>query len=177
MIRVAIESPELYAELAPVFDGSSGIVPVHDGQTADVTIVAGRDAPAADGGAMIIAAGEAAVDWNPRSGISAVLPRSAGTPQWIAAIHAVAAGLLVIHPDQVHPPPRDESPWLEGLTPRETSVLGMLAAGLGNKIIAYRLGISEHTVKFHVASILSKLGASTRTEAVSIGVRNGLVTL
>jgi len=53
----------------------------------------------------------------------------------------------------------------------------MLAGGLANKEIAARLSISDHTVKFHVASILGKLGASTRTEAVSIGIRQGLVLL
>jgi DNA-binding CsgD family transcriptional regulator len=53
----------------------------------------------------------------------------------------------------------------------------MLASGLGNKEIAVQLAISEHTVKFHVASILGKLGAGTRTEAVSLGIRRGLVLL
>jgi DNA-binding NarL/FixJ family response regulator len=53
----------------------------------------------------------------------------------------------------------------------------MLAAGLANKGIAARLSISEHTVKFHVASILGKLGVSSRTEAVTVGIRRGLVML
>jgi DNA-binding NarL/FixJ family response regulator len=65
----------------------------------------------------------------------------------------------------------------EPLTPREREVLQMISTGLGNKEIAGRLSISEHTVKFHVASILGKLGASSRTEAVSIGIRHGLVLL
>jgi DNA-binding NarL/FixJ family response regulator len=65
----------------------------------------------------------------------------------------------------------------EPLTRREREVLQMLASGLGNKLIAARLVISEHTVKFHVASILGKLGAGSRTEAVSIGIRRGLVLL
>jgi DNA-binding CsgD family transcriptional regulator len=63
------------------------------------------------------------------------------------------------------------------LTPREVEVLGMLAEGLGNKQIAARLGISEHTVKFHVASIFTKLHASSRTEAVTIGARAGVILL
>ena len=53
----------------------------------------------------------------------------------------------------------------------------MLAEGAANKTIAWKLAISEHTVKFHVASILAKLGASTRTEAVTVGIRKGLVLL
>ncbi len=63
------------------------------------------------------------------------------------------------------------------LTPREIDVLRLLAEGAGNKIIAHKLGISDHTVKFHVTSILSKLNAGTRTEAVTLGVRMGLVYL
>lgn len=63
----------------------------------------------------------------------------------------------------------------EALTPREFEVLRMLADGLGNKEIANRLGISDHTAKFHVAQILAKLGAGSRTEAVAIGMRRGLV--
>jgi DNA-binding CsgD family transcriptional regulator len=65
----------------------------------------------------------------------------------------------------------------ETLTPRETEVLRMLAEGAGNKQIARRLGISEHTVKFHVGSILAKLNAASRTEAVTLGVRRGLIPL
>jgi DNA-binding NarL/FixJ family response regulator len=61
------------------------------------------------------------------------------------------------------------------LTPRELEVLQLLAAGLGNKEIASRLTISEHTVKFHVASIMGKLGAVSRTEAVTLGIRHGLI--
>jgi DNA-binding NarL/FixJ family response regulator len=65
----------------------------------------------------------------------------------------------------------------EEITPRETDVLRMLAEGLVNKDIATRLGISEHTVKFHISSILDKLGASTRTEAVALGIRRELIPI
>jgi DNA-binding NarL/FixJ family response regulator len=63
------------------------------------------------------------------------------------------------------------------LTPREIEVLRMMAEGAANKAIAFRLHISEHTAKFHVASILSKLNASTRAEAVAIGIRKGLILI
>jgi NarL family two-component system response regulator YdfI len=63
------------------------------------------------------------------------------------------------------------------LTPREIEVLRLLADGDSNKIIAHKLGISDHTVKFHVTSILSKLNAGTRTEAVTVGVRLGMIYL
>ena len=63
------------------------------------------------------------------------------------------------------------------LTPREIEVLRLLADGASNKLIAHQLGISDHTAKFHVGSILSKMNAGTRTEAVTLGVRMGLVYL
>jgi NarL family two-component system response regulator YdfI len=119
-----------------------------------------------------------------RAGVRAVLPRDVTPEQLRAALEAAAAGLVVVHPSEVSAiipapasltSPARELP--EPLTPREREVLQMISAGLGNKEIAGRLSISEHTVKFHVASILGKLGASTRTEAVSIGIRHGLVLL
>ncbi len=119
-----------------------------------------------------------------RTGVRAVLPRDVAPEQLRAALEAAAAGLVVIHPSELDTvlsatvgpsAPLDEL--LEPLTRREREVLQMLAAGLANKEIAARLAISDHTVKFHVASILGKLGASTRTEAVSAGIRRGLVML
>src|SRR5437588_4256415 len=65
----------------------------------------------------------------------------------------------------------------ESLTTREREVLELVSQGLSNKLIARRLQISEHTVKFHISSISSKLGASSRTDAVSRGLRRGLITL
>ncbi len=119
-----------------------------------------------------------------RAGVRAVLSRDVAPEQLRAAVEAAAAGLVVIHPSELDTvlsatvgpsAPLDEL--LEPLTRREREVLQMLAAGLANKEIAARLSISDHTVKFHVASILGKLGASTRTEAVSAGIRRGLVML
>jgi DNA-binding NarL/FixJ family response regulator len=66
---------------------------------------------------------------------------------------------------------------VEPLTARERAVLELLAEGLPNKAIAMRLGISDQTVKFHVAAIAGKLGAANRTEAVRLAVRRGLITL
>ena len=70
-----------------------------------------------------------------------------------------------------------QSAIVEALTPREQQVLELLAEGLPNKAIAARLGISDQTVKFHVASISAKLGATNRTEAVRLALRRGLLTL
>ena len=114
-----------------------------------------------------------------RSGIRAVLPRHSSAAQIVAAIEAAAAGFVVLQPGDlegllVSPQPASLA---EPLTPREIEVLGMLAEGQSNKSIAHRLGISEHTVKFHVTSILGKLHAGSRTEAVTQGIRQGLVML
>jgi NarL family two-component system response regulator YdfI len=119
-----------------------------------------------------------------RAGIRAILPGDISPDQLGAALRAAASGLFVMHPataDALFPQFASRSGSLaelaEPLTNRERQVLQMLASGLGNKEIAARLVISEHTVKFHVASILGKFAAGSRTEAVSIGIRRGLVLL
>ncbi len=118
-----------------------------------------------------------------RQGIQAVLPDNATGAQIAAAIEAVAAGLTVVRSDELESflplqRTRELAQALpESLTPREIEVLRAMAEGLGNKEIAARLRISEHTVKFHVASIMGKLGAASRTEAVTIGIRYGLVLI
>lgn len=73
--------------------------------------------------------------------------------------------------------PLDDSPLVEPLTGREAQVLNLLADGQPNKAIAASLGVSEETVKFHLAAIFGKLGASNRTDAVRIALRRGLVAL
>ncbi|HEX8880953.1 MAG TPA: response regulator transcription factor [Candidatus Acidoferrum sp.] len=123
------------------------------------------------------------------AGVRAILPNDISPDQLVAALEAARSGLVVLHPTQSLTPVNTNgfpssparSPVLEELaetlTPRESGVLQMLASGLGNKEIAAKLAISEHTVKFHVASILGKLGATSRTEAVSLGIRRGLILL
>jgi two-component system, NarL family, response regulator YdfI len=117
-------------------------------------------------------------------GIRGVLPADAAPEQLRSAVSAVAKGLLVLQPGEqalaatsIQSRNGEPAELFEPLTPREKEVLQMLAGGLGNKQIAARLKISEHTAKFHVASILGKLGASSRTEAVSLGLRRGLILL
>ncbi len=129
-------------------------------------------------------------DWKPeaiaemlRSGIQGILPGDASASEILGAIQAAAAGLITLHPDLVTtlttPIIAPVLPLEPGqtLTLREAEVLQMLAEGLGNKAIARHLSISEHTVKFHIGSIFSKLKASSRTEAVILGARQGLILL
>jgi DNA-binding NarL/FixJ family response regulator len=120
--------------------------------------------------------------------IRSVLPLKVTADQLLAAIQATVAGLAVT----LEPFGQSEDTYTasnraggigpegrvaEHLTARETVVLRLMALGLGNKKIASRLDISEHTAKFHVSSILAKLGASSRTEAVTIGMTRGLVAI
>lgn len=135
-----------------------------------------------------------------RAGVLGLLPRESAPEQILAAVRAAAVGMVTVGPayaeivaeaaeaaQGIHvgalplptprAPQRDDDGERPELTPREVEVLRMLAEGLANKQIAARLGISEHTVKFHVAAIFAKLRASSRTEAVTLGVRRGLVML
>ena len=120
-----------------------------------------------------------------RGSIRAHLPSNATAAEVLAAINAVAQGFLIMTSSQAEAlmPGQTEdrapalSPLAEALTPREIQVLLMMAEGSANKEIADQLRISEHTVKFHVASILGKLQASSRTEAVTQGIRRGLVPI
>jgi DNA-binding NarL/FixJ family response regulator len=140
---------------------------------------------AASGAAVILLVHGAIAEWTDtlRQGIRAVLPANVTAPQLEAAIHAAVAGLVVLHPNEadsvIVTRGSDEfrSPLPEELTQREIEVLRLMAEGFGNKEIAAKLAISEHTAKFHVASILGKLGAASRTEAVTHGIRRGLVLI
>lgn len=117
-----------------------------------------------------------------RGGAAAVLARQSDAHELLAAVDAVRAGLIVLDPSA-----RDAlgsaatvsaaAVRTETLTDREREVLAMLANGWSNHRIALRLAISDNTVKAHVAAILAKLGATTRTEAVTLGIRLGLVML
>jgi len=120
-----------------------------------------------------------------RAGVRAILPRESSPQEVAAAIHSAHLGLLTLEPElagdlanQVHGEDNDSVPQPVGeLTAREIEVLRLLAEGVANKEIAERLGISDHTVKFHISSIFGKLGASSRTEAVTLGIRLGLIVI
>jgi DNA-binding NarL/FixJ family response regulator len=105
-----------------------------------------------------------------------VLPLETSGDEICAAVRAVATGLIV-GPGPLLSASEEANAEPGPLTDREVEILGMLLRGLANKQIAAQLGISEHTVKFHVSSIYAKLNVSNRTEAVREGLRNGWITL
>jgi DNA-binding NarL/FixJ family response regulator len=120
-----------------------------------------------------------------RFGIYSALPMEIATDQLLAAIAATASGLTVAlqQPSHEEGDLNDWSELAEGpslsehLTTRETEVLRLMAGGQSNRQIATGLGISEHTAKFHVSAVLAKLGAASRTEAVTIAITRGLVAI
>ncbi|HEY0350968.1 MAG TPA: response regulator transcription factor [Gemmatimonadales bacterium] len=206
-VLLVASSPAVRAGLAALLSGHSGLTVLESGTTpgrvgssldlveADVMVVAlepGEEAPlplralpdtAARLPRVVLLGDEPTSGWATRAlrnGAQGALPRTATADQILAAVMAVAAGLTVreapdgntlqtraLLPTQAHP----------ALTGREVEILGLLAEGLGNKTIAARLGISEHTVKTHVTSVFAKLGVSTRAEAVANAIRLGLIML
>ncbi len=115
------------------------------------------------------------------AGAAGLLPPGADAERIVLAARAVAGGLLALDPSftgaAVPPRDADNAAPVEALTPREHEVLALMAEGLGNRPIAERLGISEHTAKFHVHTILGKLGTQSRTEAVVRAARLGLIAI
>lgn len=184
MLRVAIvaESARLRSELDDVLREAgrfeSAPVEVADVVVSDAATGSFSSRAPDDAGAALVLLSdddELVATLRPfRTGI-ALLPTTATAEQIVAAVDAAAAGLVVLHAD--HAGSLTAAPSDDPLTPREREVLQMLAAGLGNKEIAGRLHISDHTAKFHVSQILAKLGAASRAEAVSIAMRRGLVPL
>jgi DNA-binding NarL/FixJ family response regulator len=156
-----------------------------------------QDAPAGTGSVALIDDPDPAwVRSALRASIHAVISRDADVEDMQIALQAAEAGFVLLHPTSVHgllqnnpmAEPEDignerltnerfPDGLTEDLTARESEVLRLVSIGLGNKEVAARLAISEHTAKFHISSILSKLHASSRTEAVSLGIRKGLIPI
>jgi len=134
--------------------------------------------------AVVLLSSDPAAAWTAqarRLGVRAVLRDDATAEELAGAIVAARAGLVALHPDALKRSAEARAAEPHGgaaaLTPRELEILEMMAQGMSNRSIAGGLGISSQTVKFHVASILAKLGAASRTEAVTFGVRHGLIAL
>jgi DNA-binding NarL/FixJ family response regulator len=125
------------------------------------------------------------------TGVRGILQAESSASELCSAIQAVVVGLSVFSiqvlqtlreslrepPQEPHFDPDYKNHFIEELTSREHEVLEMMMEGLSNKEIALQLNVSLHTVKFHISSILAKLGASSRTEATTIGLRRGLITI
>lgn len=136
---------------------------------------------------FVVLADEPGPGWVARSlqnGVRALLPRDSSAQEILWAIQTAYSGFVMLDAEttemlarNVKPDFAEYSLALDRLTAREIEVLRLLADGAGNKEIAARLGISDNTVKFHISSILDKLGASSRTEAVTVGIRSGLILL
>ncbi|MGD0135135.1 MAG: response regulator transcription factor [Bryobacteraceae bacterium] len=188
MIRVLVASRS--AELEQTIRSSSSLVfagsvdPYHSNElAADVLVIEVADAAEHDWRMLaelpipvlllLDSADSAQIASALRAGIRGVISWDATPQEMEGALHAINAGLVVTMPDAQQLP----EDLTEPLSARELDVLDRLAEGLSNKLIAHALSISEHTVKTHVASIFAKLGASSRTEAVSQAIRRGLVML
>ena len=204
MIRVFVAAPTAALRLAlrARLDGPGMAVvgdgPTPDGAPADVDVVVVGDAE------RLLVSGDALAEVGARAVVAladderparalrglalrgwALVSREASAAELRAATMAAAQGFTVLPatlsarllPARAPAPEAETAETLEPLTPREREVLELLAHGLSNRQIAERLGISEHTAKFHVAAVSGKLGATSRTEAVSRGVRRGLITL
>jgi DNA-binding NarL/FixJ family response regulator len=188
-LRSLLESTEVTAEVLVVGEADS-VVELAPPE-ADVLVVAG-DEPLEEAARAVAEEGTQAIlllseDDRSMRLLREVAPRGWGVispdalPEELsAAIIAVAQGLVVLPRSLTGRLLRGqeavEEP-AEPLTAREREVLGLLGRGLSNKMIARDLRISEHTVKFHVSSIYAKLGAASRTEAVGLGARRGLISL
>lgn len=178
MIRVAVSARELARSNVESLLAGFEIV---EAEQADVVVLVhdGAEPPSMGDPQLptVVLADPPRRDWlSAATGVLGMLPQNSTESELSAALHAVVAGLMVWHPSGA--PEEAASAMVEDiLTPRELEVLGRLAEGSPNKIIAHEMGISEHTVKFHVAQILSKLRAGGRTEAVTAGLRLGIVHL
>lgn len=198
LVVVAGDDPLSRAGLSALVAGRDDVAVAGEARTAEAGALArarGADAilwdlgPSGDGGVdgiaaapapvVALAASEAQAALAARAGARGVLLRGAEAGTVAAAVLAAARGLAVLDvglaSGWTRPPGAAGAG--EGLTAREREVLSLLAEGLGNRAIAARLGISEHTAKFHVNAILAKLGVESRAEAIVRAVRLGLVAL
>jgi DNA-binding NarL/FixJ family response regulator len=194
-VLVVSADPLARGGLAALVAARSELVLVGEATPREVSGAAARSAPAAilwdlgAGGAdalraapapvVALAAEEREAAEALRAGARGALFRGAAADAIAAALLAAARGLTVLDGDlagEFVRPPAAATP-REPLTPREREVLALLAEGLANKAIAARLGISEHTAKFHVNAILGKLGVESRAEAIVQAARMGLVVL
>jgi DNA-binding NarL/FixJ family response regulator len=191
-----ISSPALRAGLRALLSSDKTIRVVNDsleeGNEADVVVTSARGGgraslfpasaelgnPMYSSAALLLLSDEQVnvQDMKRLTRVWGIVPADSSAEELTAAIHALSQGLIVGTPAllfETESEPLERGP----LTERESEVLALLARGLANKQIAVSLGISEHTVKFHVSSIYQKLNVTNRTEAVREGLRGGWIAL
>jgi NarL family two-component system response regulator YdfI len=177
--RVVTGAPGALGRLVEEHDPAVVVLASTAGRVAAILDAAGEATPLPP---VVLLVDDVRAAWTAaarRAGVRAVLDLHAQADEIAAALTASLAGLVTLHPDVFRAEPRATAAedTERALTLREVEILEMLAEGLRNQAIARRLRISTYTVKFHVASILGKLGAASRTEAVTRGVRRGLISL
>ena len=170
------------AELAETIEADVVLLVLRAGQPLPLPLALPPDA-AGRAPAIVVLGDDEREGWRMRAlraGASGALPRTAGAEQIAAAVAAAAAGLVVMPAPLALPrarPAVHAAAPVQPLTVREIEVLAMVAEGLANRQIAARLGISDHTVKTHVASVFGKLGVASRAEAVASAARLGVLML
>ena len=184
-----MKSPAAFAMLAPTRLGLQVAVaarsPVRQADLAARVALAGHTLAAPSEADVVLADGSAvAVSNLPVIRLAAdddeeasVLPPGLTPAQLDAGLRAVAAGLRVSLPEAAVPGFAEATPPRPLLTPRELEILCALGEGMTNKAVARQLGISAHTVKFHLEAVFAKLGVASRAEAVAKGLRRGLLLL
>jgi DNA-binding NarL/FixJ family response regulator len=179
-LEVVVSAPRELARRLDEHPGAIVVLALESAETARALDLI-RGVPSVE--AVVLLAADPSAAWTAqarRSGVRAVLRADATADELATAIDAVRAKLVVLHPEALKSSRAARAPQTKGpvaLTPREQEILEALAEGLSNRLIAGRLAISSQTVKFHVAAILAKLGAGSRTEAVTFALRQGLIAL
>lgn len=185
-VEITVDDAELADHVREMLMDDPGLRIIDGGLAADIRITDGAVDLGSGAPVLVLSAGSAGLDAL-RAGAAAVLAKNTSVNALRAAIRAAAHGLTVFTGDVrdqliAHSgmdgldPAEDEFSPIE-LTEREMQVLALLAEGASNKSIARSLGITPHTAKFHVASIIAKLGATGRTEAVAKAMRMGLLMI
>ena len=179
-LEVVVSAPRELARRLDEHPGAIVVLALESAETARALDLIGG-VPSVE--AVVLLAADPSAAWTAqarRSGVRAVLRADTTADELATAIDAVRAKLVVLHPEALKSSRAARAPQTKGpvaLTPREQEILEALAEGLSNRLIAGRLAISSQTVKFHVAAILAKLGAGSRTEAVTFALRQGLIAL
>jgi DNA-binding NarL/FixJ family response regulator len=172
-VHISATTPVVEAGLRALLEKEFGLAMTKSGERADVMLSDRnwKDIPQEPPAVPVVVLSDQPANNLIEQGARGVLRPSSTSFEIRAALEAAAAGLVVL---PVTPKGEANDTFL---TPREKEVLQLLAQGVGNKEIAWRLHITEHTVKFHVSSLMSKLSAGSRTEAVTQGIRRGYVSL